>query len=300
MSDFSSAVKHFTSGISFLRANYWQDQYELSLSLHEFAALANYSGGQHEPVVGLVNQVLSNAKSFEDKFKSYCTFINVTARGSTDRASEKLCELLRPLGESINPNSINPKIVIKECMNTRDLLSGDQKDLFLQSSQLTDRTKLMAMKLMAMLVLYCGYKDPFLGGHLVCRMIRISLQFGHCEDTVYALSTFAMILTNRLHDIDEGYALAHTALSLMKLHNVQQLIPRCYGLIYGMVLHSKDSICSLLDPLLKACRLSFLNGNFEDSFNTIMYICRCWQDGKQVPLLLNELIAFAQHFVSME
>merc|ERR1719310_2064532 len=105
-----------------------------------------------------------------------------------------------------------------------------------------------------------------------------------------------MILTNHLQDMDEGYALAHTALSLMNSYDANQLIPSCYGVIYGAVLHSKEPIHSLLNPLLKACRLSFLNGNFEDSSNTIIYIARSCENGKKIPLLVNELNAFAQHY----
>ena len=217
MSDFSSALQHFKSGTSFLGENYWKDQYELSLSLHECAALANYLEGNHEQVIVLVNHVLSNAKSFDDKFKSYCAFINVIAIGSIDKASEKLCELLQQLGENIDPNIISPKMAAKEFTSVKALLSGAEKDVFLRCSQLSDCTKLMAMKLLAMLVMYCRHEKPLLGGYLVCRMLRISLQFGHCEDTVYAISVFAMILTNHLQDMDEGYALAHTALSLMML-----------------------------------------------------------------------------------
>ena len=81
-------------------------------------------------------------------------------------------------------------------------------------------------------------------------MIRILLQFGHCEDTVYAVSVFSGILTNRLHDVEEGCALAHTALALMKNYNSSQLIPRWYGILCGRVLVSKEPIQSLLDPLL--------------------------------------------------
>ncbi|KAL7541601.1 hypothetical protein ACHAXR_011054 [Thalassiosira sp. AJA248-18] len=297
MSDFSSAVKHFNSGISFLCANYWEDQYELSLNLFENSALANYSEGNHEQVVIQVNHVLSNAKSFEDKFKSYCVFVNIIALGSTERAIEKLYDLLRTLGENIDPNTISPQIALGEFLSTREILSGGKKDVFMHLFQMTDQTKLMTMKLMSMLVLYYSQERSFMTGYLVCKMIRISLQYGHCEDTVFALAIFATVLVDRLIDIDEGYALGRTSLSLMKFYNTDNLIPRIYGILYGTVFISKDPLQSLLDPLLKACRLSFSSGNFEHScFNTILYTIRSWNAGKKIHLILNELNAFAhQH-----
>jgi len=294
--DFSSAMKHFKFGISFLQANYWEDQYDLSLNLFECSALANYSEGNHEQVAIQVNHVLSNAKSFEDKFKSYCVFINVIGIGSMERAAEKLYELLTPLGENIDPNVISPQIAISEFISTRNILSGVQKDKFLHLDPMTDRTKLMTMKLMAMLVVYYNQQQTFMSGYLVCKMIRTSLQYGHSEDTVYALSVFSAVLGNRLYDVDEGYALGRTALSLLKFYNTNQLIPRIYGVIYGTVLVSKDPIQSLLEPLLQACRLSFSNGNFEHStINTVIYLSRSWHAGKNIPLVMSELNAFAHH-----
>lgn len=295
--DFSSAVKHFKSGITFLGANYFEDQYELSLSLFENSALASYSEGNHEQVAIQVNHVLSNAKSFEDKFKSYCVFINVIAIGSIDRATEKIYDLLRPLGENIDPSVISPQMALSEFMSTRGTLSGAKKEIFQHLFQMTDRTKVMAMKLMSMLVVYYNQQKTFMSGYLVCKMIRITLQYGHCEDTVFALSTFAYTLGNRLLDIDESYAVAQTALSLVKFYNADQIIPRVYGSIYGMVLVSKDPIQSTLDPLLKACRLAFSNGYIEHAVvNTIVYMTRSWQAGKKINLIQHELNAFAhQH-----
>lgn len=309
--DFTSAIKHFNSGITFLSANHWQNQYDLSLSLYESAANANYGGGDHEQVVIQANQVLSNARTFEDKFKSYCVFIHVIALSSFDKAAEKVYDLLRQLGENlgdIDPNAINPQVALAEFVSIRELLAGTKKDTFLHHFQMTDRTKLMCMKLMSMLVLYynrqttvmSNRQTTVMSGYLSCRMIRISVQFGHCEDTVFALATFSAALMNQLLDIDESYALGRTTLSLLNFYNTEHLIPRVYGIIYGSVFVSKDPLHSLLDPLLKACRLSFSNGYYEYSFfNTMIYIARSWHAGKKIQMIFDEVNAFAHKHVSI-
>ncbi|KAL7546668.1 hypothetical protein ACHAWF_010003 [Thalassiosira exigua] len=301
VTDFSSAVKHFNSGITFLSPNHWRDQYKLSLSLFEHSALALWQDGNNEQAVNQVNQVLSSAKSFEDKLKSYCVFVNVIAIGSLDSAIEKIYSLLRPLGENLDPNLISSQHAVHEFMSTRDLLFGDKKVALLQLSPMMDRMKLMSMKLMSLLVLYYNQQHSFLSGYVACHMIRLSLNYGHCEDTCLALATFSSTLGNRLCDIDEGYGLARTALSLLKFYNTDQLIPQVYGLIYGSVLFWKDPLQSVLDPLLKACRLAFSNGNLEHAtFNTIAYLVRSWHAGKRLPLMMNELKAFARKHVSFK
>lgn len=298
--EFSLAAKHFNSGITFLNSNYWEDQYELSLNLFENSALANFSEGNHEQVVVQVNHVLSNAKTFEDKFNSYCVFINVLSIGSMERATEKLYDLLRSLDQNIDPTAITPQIAFAENVSTRDALSGSKKDLFLHLFQMTDRTKLMSMKLISMLALFYSRKVHYMAGYLVCKMIRLSLQYGHCEDTVFALAVFSTNLMNRLLDLEEGYAVARTALSLLKFYNTDRLIPRVYGIIYGTVLVAKDPLQSVIDPLLKSCRLSFTNGYFEYSINnTFFYIGRSWHSGKKIQLIINEVNAFAHKHVSV-
>lgn len=295
--DFSSAGEQFRAGISFLQLNCWENEYELTLKLFESSALASYSEGNHEHVVIQADHVLSNAKSFEDKFNSYCVFINVIAIGSMARAAEKIYELLRNLGENIDPNVLSPQIVINECIRTHTMISGTQKDKLFQLVQMTDPTKLMTMKLMAMLTTYCLRQESAMSGYLACRMILISLQYGRCEDTVFALSVFSVLLGTKSCDGNEDSALGHTALSLSKFYDTNQIIPRVYGIIYGCsALFLTNSIQSLLDPLLKACRLSFSNGNFEHSFfNTMLYVSRSWIAGKNIPKLMNEMNAFARY-----
>ncbi len=150
-----------------------------------------------------------------------------------------------------------------------------------------------------MLVLYYNQQANFISGYLACKMIRISMQYGHCDDTVFALAIYSSVLINRLDDIDEGYALARTALSLMELYDANRLIPRVYGIIHGTVLVAKESLQSLLDPLLRACRISYSHGDFEHSDNNVItYVLRSCAAGKKIPLVLNELNAFAHQHVS--
>mmetsp|Transcript_33711 Transcript_33711/g.57284 ORF Transcript_33711/g.57284 Transcript_33711/m.57284 type:complete len:454 (+) Transcript_33711:2-1363(+) len=214
-----------------------------------------------------------------------------------DRAPEMLYDRLRQLGENIDPTMIGPQLAFSECVSTRELLSGGQKNIFLQLPQMSDRTKLMEMRLMAMLVQYYTRQKSFMSGYFLCKMIRISLQHGHCEDAVFALAAFSPLIIRCFSDVDGGYSLARTAISMMKFYNSNQLIPRIYWSIYGTVFVLKDPIQSLIDPLLNACRLSFTNGNFEfATINTIQYISRSLQAGKKIPLVMNELNAFANQY----
>jgi ATP-dependent RNA helicase DDX31/DBP7 len=152
---------------------------------------------------------------------------------------------------------------------------------------------------MGLLVLYSSQQKAFLSGYLATRMIRISLQYGQCEDTVYAMSVFCSSLVYTVNDMDEAYSLAQIALSLMKNYNVNQLIPRVYGLIYGTVVTIRDTQQSTLAPLLSACHLAFNRGIHEHAvLNTLIYVRQSLFGGKCITVLLDELASLTQKHVS--
>ena len=298
--NFRSALDYFEAGITFLQGDHWNDQYELSLSLYESAATANYSAGRHDQVAIQTNIIFSMAKSFEDKFKSYCLYINVLAIGNTDKAMDQIYHLLKSLGEDINPNTINAAMAMVDFSSLEQMLSGSRKDVLLQLPPMTDRNKLMAMKLMAMLVLYYNQQMTHMSGYFACKMIRMSIQHGHCEDTVFALSVFACTTMNFLEDTQEASSLAKCALSMSRVYSSERLIPLVYSRIYGAVLCFTQPMSSALPPLLKACRISFARGTSEQSiFSTTIYVTRSLQSGKKIPLLLDEVKAFAFKHVSL-
>jgi predicted ATPase len=299
MTDFVSALKYLTSGVTFLQGDYWRHSYLLSLGLFENLASANYLNGQHDQAFVQVKKVLDNATCFEHKFNCYCVYINILAVGSIDRAMDKIYELLPYVGENINRSDVDQEHVLRETVSLKHSLSGGQKDKLLQMRPMEDRTKLMAMKLLSILVLHYNSQRTFMGGYLAGKMIRISMEYGHCEDTIYAISIFSCAMLHIFNDLNEASDLVRTALSLMQYYNAENLIPRVYGLIYGVVLVLKVQVHATLDPLLRACRLSFTNGNYEHAtLNTILYVGRCFSCGKKLPLMLSEVNAFTQQHVS--
>jgi len=295
ITDFASALKYFNSGISFLRGrNHWDDRYELCLGLFENAASANYCEGKHKIAVTQANIVLENARNFEDKFKSYCVFINVIGIESMNEAIEKLHSLLSYLGGSMDPKTITSPMFDIEARKVKEMLKGDNKLKILYACRMTDRKQLMKMKAMAILTIYYSRQRSFMGGYLACQMIRLSCEHGHCEDTAYALSLFAFTVSNVQNDAVEACALVRSSLSLSKIYNTDDLITRTYPIIFGLVLILEEPLHSILDPMLKACRLSFVRNVESAIWNTFIYVARSFQCGKDLFLLMNEVNAFAQ------
>jgi ATP-dependent RNA helicase DDX31/DBP7 len=117
-------------------------------------------------------------------------------------------------------------------MKRKKQFSGD---MLLAANPLEDWNKVRAMKIMSSIIRYYDQKESFLGAFVSCRMLEISIKYGHCEDSVYGAAAFASALINCLGDIDDGSAWGRSALSLMKKHGQQMPGPSIYATLFGTV-----------------------------------------------------------------
>ena len=297
---FVAALSYLQIGLELLSAqgNSWDSNYSLITGIVSNMAVANYSLGNLEECFAQANEVFDKAKVFEDKFLAYIVYIKVVGSQSADAAIEKLVFLLPVVGEPIDLNAISQQMAVDEMMTLKEALSGNRKDIMLQLSPITDKSVLMTMKLMALLLLFISQKETYLSGYLASRMIQISLKYGQCEDTLYAMATFSSSFI--VNDLDEAYALANLTLSMMQFYKVNQLIPRLYGHIYGNVLSIKNTVQSTLNPLSNACHLAFSRGLHEHAIpNTLAYILKTIESGKKLSFLIDELVLLTEKHVSI-
>ena len=296
--DFASASRYLESGINLLNEEYWTHQYELSRGLFEESALAHYSEGRFDRVATCVHEVLRNGRCLEDKFKSHLIVMKVLSISSVPQAIAKGTMLLEHLGEPIVPVA-DYNMARSQIMGLKLSLSGDRKKQFLSAAIMTDPKKLQAMKIMSLLVVFYHQQKSILCPLVSCHMIKTSMEYGQCEDSVFAAAAFASALVNVLHEIDEGCSWGRIALSLIKDYDSNHLIPCIHGSVYGIVLFWKDPLQSTLDPLLEGCRVGFSNGNIEFAvINTIYYVARSFNVGKKLHTLQSEIEAFAKQHVS--
>jgi len=66
LSDYASALSLFEHGISYLEDDKWTSEYELTLNLFDAAAEAACLLNKNEAVTSYTEQLVANAKSFDD------------------------------------------------------------------------------------------------------------------------------------------------------------------------------------------------------------------------------------------
>ncbi len=323
--DFAGAAKYAENGISYLSDTCWESQYDLSLGLHEISVLSHFSNheGDRFKIMNRINAVFEHAKDFADKFKTHCVWIKILAMTDFSRAIEESMIALVRLGEPLDLSNIDYDEVRDELLKQKEQFSGERRKNFLSKTCLVDCNKVRAMKIMSSLIGYFHQTKPIHAAFVSCRMMEMSMNNGHSEDSVHAAVAFAMALVTAFGDIEEGSAWGHTALSLMNMYDKQILIPSVHPGIYGVVFgwtgeqdprvyyfllaglstHRTIFFCSLmkeplqstLEPLAQGIRLSFATGNVECAIsNTIFYLLRSFKSGKHIKVLTDEVIALAR------
>jgi len=297
VADFAGAAKYAESGIAFLSDNCWEEQYDLSLSLYEIAVVSHFSSltGDRNLLTKRINAVFEHAKDFLDQFKTHRIWVAVLSMTDPAKAIEESLTALERLEEPLDLADIDYNRVRNELMKIRDQFSGDRAKRFVSTNRLSDCSKIRSMKIMRSIIWYFQQIKPFMVGFIACRMVEMSINYGHCEDTVIAVAAAASCINSVLGDIDEASAWGRMALSLMKLYDDDILIPFTHAILYGTVFSFTEPIQSTLEPLAQGIRLSFATGNVECAFfNIIYYIRRSFNSGKSLSVLTEEVETLAR------
>ena len=188
--DFAGAAMYAESGITFLSDDNWDTQYSLSLSLYDTAVASHFSSlkGNRDKLMDRIEEVFEHAKDFPDKFATHLVWIKVLAMKDVPRAVEECLKALERLGEPLHLESMNYRAVCEQLSRRKEQFSGQGRHKLLSTNRLADDNKVRAMKIMSTLIGYYFQVDaqkPFMGGYVACRMIDMTTNYGHCEDSVY-------------------------------------------------------------------------------------------------------------------
>ena len=107
------------------------------------------------------------------------------------RAVEECLKALERLGEPLHLESMNYRAVCEQLSRKKEQFSGQGRHKFLSTNRLADDNKVRAMKIMsALIAYYVQQPKSFMDGYVACRMVDMTTNYGHCEDSVYGAGMF--------------------------------------------------------------------------------------------------------------
>ncbi|KAL7537767.1 hypothetical protein ACHAXR_008044 [Thalassiosira sp. AJA248-18] len=295
-SSFSSAAAYFLSGIDLLRDDCWDTRYNLSLKLHNAALEVLYAIGDFTTLRLLASEVLSFARNFDDKLTCYHHLVRCLVSARQSEEGLKTCILvLGELGETEGiavglgftmnlsmynilsgslPTQLMDVIAWGHYKSTKMLLSKYSEEDILCLPRMVHERKLMAMEFLSLMVSSTNSGRPHLLAVVVCRMVKLTLEYGLCDSSACAFSAFGNMNVLIDQDFDKGHRYGQFACALLKRQNERNIyLARVFTHVYGFINVWKNPFQASLPKLLEGYDAGCIDGDMEYSYWQIQIYC---------------------------
>lgn len=176
MAEFGSALAFFENGISFLRDGHWQDVYPFSLQIYELACKSAIAAGKIQDLNVLSEQVLKNARTFEDTLEIQLVRMKMFAYSNPAEAFKLGLSIVSKLGEKVpSPSKESLEEHIKQ---TQTMVKGLSEDNLLNYKIMSDSAKLIVMKFLFRLQFVSNAISPATHPLITLKMLQITITYG--------------------------------------------------------------------------------------------------------------------------
>ena len=217
MSDFFSAYSFFNHGISFLPNGHWNDHYDMSLELFNWAVKCALMNADHDSFNVLTSQIMHYAKCFEDRCQAISYTISFLGwSGNVPDAIELINSTLTNLGQGL-PSKITPTVIKHDLDSTKALLASLSDDTLLTYPVMENPSTILALELLSKyynMLNFVGERSAML--IIPLKVIQLSLTYGMSPISPIGFAQYGNFLALVRDEFQEGYRYSKLALSLMK------------------------------------------------------------------------------------
>jgi len=288
--DYGSANTYLESGISFLERGHWRDNYNLSLHLFKKSAFVQHAQGETELMMARINEVLNNARNFNDKLDSLNVLIQSLSldANSVSSAFNQSLMVLEHLGESF-PSTAENEFIGRELIDVKNKLEKYVPSSISKIPPMKNENKIKAINFLLMMTIQCYQQKSRFFPLVAARIVSITLQYGMHEKSAFGFCSFALSYATVFKDMSKGYKLGKYALAITTSKN----IPEVYLMLYGGVNIWKEPVQAILPELTHAYKIGMEAGNITFSMlNSTVYVYRAFFSGSKLSSLSKEVPSF--------
>ncbi|HAJ61670.1 MAG TPA: serine/threonine protein kinase, partial [Cyanobacteria bacterium UBA8543] len=292
---YAAAVRYLNVGMELLDAKAWQNQYALTLALHDEAAEAAYLSGDFEEMERLADVVQNCASTLLDKVKAY--EVNIQASIAQNKILEAVniaLQVLQLLGVEFpqNPSPLDIQNGLEEI--TSNLPSQRISDL-IDLPEMTEPIQLAAMRLLSSIFSASFIAVPELMPLIVFKQVILSIKYGNTSLSAFAYVNYGLILCGIVGDIETGYQFGQLALSLLDKFQAKELKAKILAVFHATVGIWKEHIKESLPALRAAYSSGLETGDLEfTSSCAYLYSFHSSFAGKQLVSLEPEMAAYSE------
>ncbi|MBD2441321.1 AAA family ATPase, partial [Nostoc sp. FACHB-110] len=272
---YEPAFKYFTTGINLLSDGAWQTQTSLMLELQSGAAEASYLCGNYEQMEQGVKAILAAKLPAIDYVKAY--EIQIQAYTNQGRFQEAIALARNALAEFYTyfPEQPTPADIAGALEKVKELLNGRTAEDLLDLPMMTEPEAVAIMQLLSSVIAAAYLCASPLFPLLVLTQVRLSIQKGNHPLSGYGYSTYAVLLSSILGDLDTAYDFAQMSSQLVVKLNARFMLPRV-NLILGLFfIHYKSHFRTSLALYYESFQTAQEVGDIEYAGHTVQHLCQC-------------------------
>jgi predicted ATPase/signal transduction histidine kinase len=261
---YADAVRYLNISLGLLKAEDWQQNYDLTLSVHIEAADAEYLNTNFQRLEILAQIVLDQAKTLLDQIKVYELLIqSYQLQSLMLKAIEIGIEALEKLGICLS-SSIHERPI-------PDLPSLEDLD---RVPEMSDPHQLAALRILMAIYPPIYIAKPELIKPLILTMVHLSMEGGYSGLAAYGYVLYGMILCGENGEIEQGYHAGQIALKLLDKFDATPLKAKIYTLFNAHVRFWKEPAQSTLSGYLEGCQSGLETGDIEWASYNSMHYCK--------------------------
>ncbi|MBW4610721.1 MAG: EAL domain-containing protein [Hassallia sp. WJT32-NPBG1] len=245
---YEAAVKYLNVGLNLLAEDSWQTQYDLTLTLYESAAYAEYLNTNYERSELLSNVVLQQVKAVREKANVYETKIQLYIAQNQMQASIDIgLQFLEMLGISLS-KSPPSQLVIDDLYNLPPM---------------TDPDKLVAMRILKTIWSPVHTTNSSLAPFIVFTMMELCVNYGNSSFAAFAYVLYGFLLCRTQSNLDFGYQLGKLSLKMLKQFDSSEIEGKVNLLFNCFLRPWKEHKRNTLESLQETLKVLMETGDIE-------------------------------------
>lgn len=276
-SAFEVAMKCLRVGMMLLKkflTDPWGEEYALCHALFFAGAEVGISSGALTEGEEIVDEVIRNSQSKEEKLHAYCCKVKIAGvLGRSREAIDVAISVLRENGQRF-PKKPSAWHVVLELLRTKRWVRRMKDDEFMSLPLQNDATRKYEMNLMSCIVSRAQMvqdKESFT--FACCRMVRSSIKHGLLPRSLHGLAKFGMILSI-LGATSEAYRIGRLVMRLLdRFEDSSDLQATSIISVYGFLNHLRQPLKDGRYVLKRAYQAGMRIGDAEWALFAAAYNC---------------------------
>jgi len=260
---YDPAYTYLSIGIRCLAQASWQQQYELTLALHQNAAEAAFLKGDFETMDRLIATMVSQARSVLDCVPIYTVQIqSLVARHELAAASQQGLRVLQQLQVRL-PSQPGQLQILLGLMRAKLALSGKSIAQLAAQPEMQDPVAVAATQVLASIASATYLAAPNLFPLTVFKQVELSARYGNVPLSAFSYATYGLILCGVVGDLAGGYGFGELALQVLARFEARALRARTLFVVNAFVRHWRDPLPETVSPLLQGFQAGYETGDTE-------------------------------------